>query len=989
MKKNVFGLLLIMLISLFTSQANAAKVTLDWQLEGVTYGSTKCYIEDWESLQAIFVNATTAETNGFDILIRSEVLPEGKTIEDVKVLWNGSDITNFYNSVGWYTCTVTADADATLTVKWAETTEGENPGGESPVYCTYEGNNTHTGRAFNSLTVTGGNADFTISKYVGNGDAVYQDCTDNVLTAAPGSVLNFSAAWSGKWMHGYLYIDYDSDGEFYVQLEDDGTPSLTSELVSYTFYSPTDGATGKNSAGEDVQNDGGVGNNFPAFTVPDNLAPGSYRARFIIDWNNVDPCGIHADGKNQLTTNGGIMLDFTLTVAEAVAPASYAVNVEAVDGIEYQLTYYTSPEDEGTDFYAGEAVPAGAEVWVVLYDVEDSQEVNVTWNGEAATRYTESNVYHTYFFTVNEEGTLKLEMVQTPPATDGYIYRETDMEFTISDTPKAPAYVPEAEAAEIINADNLTIAIEYSLAPENVIGTGNSYGLALTSASDLNAGDVWATAAIISWGTGNNGMTYRYNENGGQYSHGGYTYTGENVRLVYVLTADGFQYYLNGQLVKNGTGVDLRYKTIVPTANSVQIGGCETAWSYMYPFNGTIHSITYYNKGDKDLTAEQFDALFPADEPETTDPKTFLITNIDPEVGEVEKLDVFTVTLHNPALEDDYIYAHNAGETITLTTADGTHITNAQIRYHGGLDATLTLNEVVTTPGTYVLNIPEAFFFNKLVDPSAEDLGVSEGCVYNPAYTFTYTVVESEVDPGQPEQPGEAFNKDGWTVSASSWCWDNNPTNTLGHFDQIKDGDVSNFWHSNWSTADEEHGSTRNNVGLTLDVVPEYLIIDLGEVKENIGGFGYIGRNENGAAVGNGALKDYKIFVSEEPFAVAAPAATDELKSEALALTGEVAAGTFEQSAEELRAYTAEAVKGRYVLVLWLSSYGNPSDRFANCAEFNIYAFDPLVGIEGATTITVSTNDVYTLSGVKLGKVKMDELPAGIYIVNGKKVIVK
>ncbi len=189
--------------------------------------------------------------------------------------------------------------------------------GEGPIeYCTYAGTNQHAERSFNSLTVTGGKEDFTISKYVGNGDAIYQDCTDQVLTASAGASLNFSASWNGEWMHGYLYIDYNNDGEFDAAINDNGTPAEGSEIVSYTFYSPTDAASGLNSAGETAANNGKL-DYFPGFTLPEGLAEGNYRVRFKIDWCNLDACGIHADGKNSLNTNGGLILDFTLAAETA------------------------------------------------------------------------------------------------------------------------------------------------------------------------------------------------------------------------------------------------------------------------------------------------------------------------------------------------------------------------------------------------------------------------------------------------------------------------------------------------------------------------------------------------------------------------------------------------------------------------------------------------------------------------------------------------
>ncbi len=300
-----------------------------------------------------------------------------------------------------------------LTVTFTEVATG-------PHYCTYSGTNQHSGRSFNSLTVTGGKEDFTIAKYVGKGGDIYQDCTDHVLTADAGAALNFSTSWNGEWMHGYLYIDYNNDEEFDATINEDGTPAEDSEIVSYTFYSPTDGASGKNSAGETVANNSKL-DYFPGFTLPANLATGEYRVRFKIDWNELDPCGYHADGKNSLNDNGGLMLDFTLKVEGGnVTPTTYTVNVDAPETLYYELSYYASEDaEEPTYFDSGAQVPAGSEVWIVLAETSDDQEVTITWNDQPAARYTESFVYHTYTFVVNEEGTLKIE-VKEQGGNEGY-----------------------------------------------------------------------------------------------------------------------------------------------------------------------------------------------------------------------------------------------------------------------------------------------------------------------------------------------------------------------------------------------------------------------------------------------------------------------------------------------------------------------------------------------------------------------------------------
>ena len=96
-------------------------------------------------------------------------------------------------------------------------------------------------------------------------------------------------------MHSYLYIDFNNDKEFTAELDANNyyVPTATSELVSYNRYSPNNEATWYNGDGS-TATDGHInmsGAALPSFTIPENIEPGDYRARFKLDWNSTDPCG--------------------------------------------------------------------------------------------------------------------------------------------------------------------------------------------------------------------------------------------------------------------------------------------------------------------------------------------------------------------------------------------------------------------------------------------------------------------------------------------------------------------------------------------------------------------------------------------------------------------------------------------------------------------------------------------------------------------------
>ena len=209
----------------------------------------------------------------------------------------------------------------TLTQETTVTAEFEEA---VPEYCTYEGNSSHDQRYVRSITMNGGTSPFSVSVYSTTRQAVYVDKTDHVFEAYAGEEIQPVVNWAGEWMHGYLYIDYDKDYTFSYTLGSDDYPTADGELVSYTFYSPSDSQWGKNSKGETTENNSRL-DDVPSFTLPESLAPGEYRVRLKIDWCHLDPCGHPDEIPNTLTGDGGNIVDFTLRIVER--PATYTVTL--------------------------------------------------------------------------------------------------------------------------------------------------------------------------------------------------------------------------------------------------------------------------------------------------------------------------------------------------------------------------------------------------------------------------------------------------------------------------------------------------------------------------------------------------------------------------------------------------------------------------------------------------------------------------------------
>ena len=118
------------------------------------------------------------------------------------------------------------------------------------------------------------------------GGLIYNDLTSESLTVAAGATVTPTFGYRGWAMYGYLYIDYNNDGDF----TDDG--ELVSQLPGNNWAS---GSTADKT--------------IPAFTVSNT--EGTYRARFKVEWKNTDPGG---NPNGSIAENGGCMVDVMITV---------------------------------------------------------------------------------------------------------------------------------------------------------------------------------------------------------------------------------------------------------------------------------------------------------------------------------------------------------------------------------------------------------------------------------------------------------------------------------------------------------------------------------------------------------------------------------------------------------------------------------------------------------------------------------------------------
>lgn len=191
---------------------------------------------------------------------------------------------------------------------------------------------THSSRYSTSVSLTVNGKEQTIE--FGKTMNGYEDLTAQSFTVTPGAEVTPAIGYVGEWMHGYVYVDLNNDKQFSFNADSDD--QIGTEVVSYSFYSASNGSTGLNSKGETVSNNCNV-NPLPSFTAP--AEEGTYRIRFKVDWNSVDAGGC-VIATNNILNNGGGIYDATLVVKD-VTDGIDSINAEAanaelftVDGVK-------------------------------------------------------------------------------------------------------------------------------------------------------------------------------------------------------------------------------------------------------------------------------------------------------------------------------------------------------------------------------------------------------------------------------------------------------------------------------------------------------------------------------------------------------------------------------------------------------------------------------------------------------------------------------
>ena len=237
--------------------------------------------------------------------------------------------------------------------------------------------------------------------------AAYFDKTSTVFEVRAGETVTPNISINGEWMHGYVYVDWNNNGQFDVDVTGTGpyTKGANNELMCWSLYSHnTDGDSGYNSDG--VYQASGNVLSPGSFVVPAGLTVGStFRMRYKVEWNSIDPAGTAG---NKFITDGGSIIDVTLKIV-----ASSGGNVDTDD--KYPINSYTEPRI-GTTPNSAEwaaindglnATWASRDVHYKLHEVPDvvqkSKDTIYAWQGERAN-------IQALLYSKTDQGNLRVRM---------------------------------------------------------------------------------------------------------------------------------------------------------------------------------------------------------------------------------------------------------------------------------------------------------------------------------------------------------------------------------------------------------------------------------------------------------------------------------------------------------------------------------------------------------------------------------------------------
>lgn len=211
-------------------------------------------------------------------------------------------------------------------------------------YSSSETNTNANNRFIKNIYLTGEKSGMNYvwnTSFTGGDEAkkMFYDKTDVIFEVVAGETLEAEFDYGGSWMHAYVYIDDNDNNGFDAYWTNSNT--FGGDLKTFSFYYDNGGEFGYNSAGDYI-----TGNDRSTLECPSFVAPtkaGTYRMRFKIDWNSIDP-----KGGETIRADGGTIVDVMLKVVEP-APLVESGKLYRIKNRCKDLSYLYATDNDHSD----------------------------------------------------------------------------------------------------------------------------------------------------------------------------------------------------------------------------------------------------------------------------------------------------------------------------------------------------------------------------------------------------------------------------------------------------------------------------------------------------------------------------------------------------------------------------------------------------------------------------------------------------------------
>lgn len=293
------------------------------------------------------------------------------------------------------------------------------------------------------------------------GDNVYCDMTSSGesgtfkikagASAYPRFVIKTNA-WDGSWMHSFIFVDSDNNGQFQVN-------GLDSEDELYAHFGIKKGQNNSNVP---------MINSTQSFRVPQTS--GTYRMRYLVAWetntSSPTPAGNNSDGSGKtLNANGGVIVDVNLQVEyptiTTVVNGSDAFDVSySGNPICGQAFTFTVPEK------SGHAIAVSVKCGENFDDAQATSTVSYYNNTPSVTSVNCYN-WEQFTLTANSDGTY------TVPADK----MKGDLQITVTYTKDVMALIKAGKQVFRLKNREYTTSPYLKVAKSDVTGTVRPYNV--------------------------------------------------------------------------------------------------------------------------------------------------------------------------------------------------------------------------------------------------------------------------------------------------------------------------------------------------------------------------------------------------------------------------------------------------------------------------------------------------------------------------------